>query len=160
MWLPTAYAALKGLVNYGFFKEAHDAASKLLEHMYKTYTEFEPHTIWECYSPEEFKPAINESNGKYVRPDFCGWSALGPISIYIEFVIGFYNIDAFKKIVEWAKPDDVKHEIGIKNLRFGSVITDIKALGEKCSVTSNEPYTLKINGKDYDISAGINEFVL
>ncbi|MBE6696713.1 MAG: hypothetical protein E7587_09725 [Ruminococcaceae bacterium] len=160
VWLPTAYAALKGLVNYGFFKEAHDAASKLLEHMYKTYTEFEPHTIWECYSPEEFKPAINESNGKYVRPDFCGWSALGPISIYIEFVIGFYNIDAFKKIVEWAKPDDVKHEIGIKNLRFGSVITDIKAVGEKCSVTSNEPYTLKINGKDYDISAGINEFVL
>lgn len=160
VWLPTAYAALKGLVNYGYFKEAHDTACKLLEHIYKTYNEFEPHTIWECYSPEEFKPAINEYGDKYVRPDFCGWSALGPISIYIEFVIGFHNIDAFKKIVEWAKPDNLKYETGIKNLRFGSVITDIKAIGEKCSVTSNEAYTLKINGKEYDIYPGTNELVL
>lgn len=160
VWLPTAYATLKGLANYGLYKEAHDAACKLLEHMYRTYTDFEPHTIWECYSPEEFKPALNETYENYVRPDFCGWSALGPISIYIEFVIGFHNVDAFKKLVEWAKPYDFKGEIGIKNLRFGSVVTDIKATGEKCCVSSNEPYTLKINGKEYKISAGENEFIL
>ena len=161
VWLPTAYATLKGLANYGFYEEAHKTAHKLLEHMYKTYTDFEPHTIWECYSPEEFKPATNEScSGEYVRPDFCGWSALGPITIYIEFVLGFHNIDAFKRIVEWAKPDTFKCKIGIKNLRFGSIITDIEALGEKCTVKSNEAYTLKINDKEYHISAGINEFVL
>ena len=160
VWLPTAYAALKGLANYGLYKEAHDAAYKLFEHMYKTYIEFEPHTIWECYSPEEFKPAVNDyGSNKYVRPDFCGWSALGPISIYIEFVLGFHNIDAFKKIVEWEKFDSFKGETGIKNLRFGSVITDIKACEGKCWVKSNEPYTLKINGKEYSISVGLNEFV-
>lgn len=160
VWLPTAYATLKGLVNYGFYKEAHDTACRLLEHIYRTYTEFEPHTIWECYSPKECKPATNEWGNRNVRPDFCGWSALGPISVYIEFVIGFHTIDAFEKTVEWAKPDSFKGKIGIKNLRFGNVITDIEAVGEKCTVTSNEPYTLKINGKKYDISVGINELSL
>ena len=62
--------------------------------------------------------------------------------------------------MEWAKPDTFKGKIGIKNLRFGSIITDIEALGEKCTVKSNEAYTLKINDKEYHISAGINEFVL
>lgn len=161
VWLPTAYAALKGLANYGFYEEAHKAAHKLLAHMYKTYTDFEPHTIWECYSPEECKPAFNERcSNEYVRQDFCGWSALGPIAIYIEFVLGFHNTDAFKRIVEWAKPDTFKGKIGIKNLSFGSIITDIEAFGEKCTVKSNEAYTLKINGKEYHISAGMNEFVL
>ena len=42
----------------------------------KTYTDFEPHTIWEAYSPTEFKPASNEfEKGELSRPDFCGWSA-------------------------------------------------------------------------------------
>lgn len=161
VWLPTAYAALKGLANYGFYKETHRLAYKLFEHMYKTYVEFEPHTIWECYSPEEFKPALNESNAnEYVRPDFCGWSALGPISAYIEFVIGFHRIDAFENVVEWAKPDAFEGKIGIKNLRFGKVITDIEAYGGKCIVKSNEPYTLKINEKEYCIFVGINELDL
>lgn len=160
VWLPTAYATLKGLANYGFYKEAHETACKLLEHMYKTYKEFDPHTIWECYSPEDFKPAIIEYRGKYVRPDFCGWSALGPISIYIEFVLGFHTINAFEKTVEWAKPDTFKGKIGIKNLHFGDIVTDTEAIGEQCKVKSNGAYVLKINGKDYSISKGINEFVL
>lgn len=159
VWLPTAYATLKGLVNYGLHKEAHETAIKLLEHMLKTYKEFEPHTIWECYCPEEFKPATNEEGKEtFVRPDFCGWSALGPISIYIEFVLGFYNIDAFKRVVEWAKPDTLKGKIGIMNLRFGNIITDIEAEGKECFIKSNEPYILNINGKEYSISAGINNF--
>lgn len=158
VWLPTAYAALKGLANYGYYEDARILARRLLEHMNKTCEEFEPHTIWECYSPTEAKPAINEFRDGYVRCDFCGWSALGPISVYIEFVIGFHKIDAFEKIVEWAKPDSVKSKIGIENLRFGNVVTDITAIGERCHVISNEPYTLKINGKEYKISEGINEF--
>lgn len=119
VWLPTAYATLKGLENYGFYNDAHSLSCTLLEHMYQTYKQFLPHTIWECYSPEEFSPAVNEyADGSLVRPDFCGWSALGPIAVYIEFVLGFHTIDAFCKVVKWAKPD-LKGEIGIKNLRFG-----------------------------------------
>lgn len=161
VWLPTAYAALQGLKNYGFYKQAHLASCKLLEHMYKTYTEFVPHTIWESYSPNNYKPASNETGtGALARPDFCGWSALGPISIYIEFVLGFHTINAFSKTVEWAKPDTVNGKIGIKNLRFGSVVTDIEAIGNKCTIKSNEEYSLVINGKVFEVSVGENEFAI
>ena len=160
VWLPTAYAALKGLIRYGRYKEARTTSIKLLEHMYKTYTQYTPHTFWECYSPEECRPATcTESVDSIVRPDFCGWSALGPISIYIEFILGFHTIDAFEKTVEWEKTDIFTGKVGIRNLRFGDVITDIEAFHEKCTVRSNRPYTLKINGKAYKISEGVNELL-
>jgi len=129
--------------------------------MYKTYTDFEPHTIWECYSPEEYKPATNETfTDELVRKDFCGWSALGPISIYIEHVLGFHTVNAFDKLVKWAKPDGFKGEIGIKNLRFGDVVTDIVADGNKVSVSSNGDYTLEINGVSCKVSAGNTNITL
>jgi hypothetical protein len=131
----------------------------LLNHIYKTYTEFSPHTIWECYSPAEYKPATNANDNGFVRPDFCGWSALGPISVYIEFVLGFHTINAFNNIVEWAKPD-VKGKIGIKNLRFGNVVTDIVANKNLVRIVSNIPYTLKINGVSFDIVAGEQTVIL
>ncbi|MBQ6846660.1 MAG: hypothetical protein IJO61_05965 [Oscillospiraceae bacterium] len=161
VWLPTAYASLRGLANYGLFDDARKASKKLLEHMYKTYTDFSPHTIWECYSPIKPEPALNEYRAnEYVRRDFCGWSALGPISVYIEFVLGFHRIDAFTKTIEWAKPKSFKGKIGIKNLRFGDIITDIEAKEDKCKVKSNAKYVLKINGEDYTILPGDNEFNL
>ncbi len=159
VWLPTAYATLVGLKNYGFYSLAHKTGLKLLNHINKTYTEYTPHTIWECYSPTEYKPSTNVNDNSIVRPNFCGWSALGPISVYIEFVLGFHTIDAFKNTIEWAKPD-VKGQIGIKNLRFGDVVTDIVANDNMCSVTSNKDFTLIINQKTYNILKGENNFTL
>lgn len=157
VWLPTAYAALCGLKEYGLFKQAHAASCKLLEHMYKTYTEFAPHTIWETYSPTECKPASNETGtGALARLNFCGWSALGPISVYIEFVLGFHSINAFTKTVEWELPENRNGKLGIKNLSFGAVVTDIIAENGTCKVTANEAYTLVICGKAYEICAGEN----
>lgn len=160
MWLPTAYATLKGLALYGYFEEAHAAAAKIVEHMYRTYTDYTPHTIWECYNPEEYKPGVQTQEEEIVRKDFCGWSALGPISVYIEFVLGFHTVDAFEKIVKWAIPGNVSGKIGIKNLRFGSIVTDIEADGKICTVVSNEAYTLEINGKDFEVMPGENHFSL
>lgn len=157
VWLPTAYATLKGLANYGYFEQAHHLAKKLFLAMLKTYQEYEPHTIWECYSPTEYKPATQVDDETIVRPDFCGWSALGPISIYLEYVLGFHTINSFQKVVEWAKPTDFKGKIGVKNLRFGSIVTDIIANGEVCIVESNASYTLKIDGRNYIIKRGINK---
>jgi hypothetical protein len=100
-------------------------------------------------------------NGKtVVRPDFCGWSALGPISIFIEYVLGFHKINAFENSVEWEKPCDISGKIGIRNLRFGNVVTDIIADGSRCTVTSNREYTLKVNGKAYEINIGENHICL
>lgn len=158
LWLPTAYATLKGLVNYSLFDEAQTLAQKILDHMYCTYKEYAPHTIWECYSPTEHKPATTADDKGTVRSDFCGWSALGPIAIYIETLLGFHRIDAFERVVEWAKPKVLTKKAGIKNLRFGDVITDIVAENGNCKVTSNAPYTLKIDGKSHEIFVGENSF--
>lgn len=158
VWLPTAYATLKGLVNYGYYDIAHTAALKLIEHMYQTYARFEPHSIWECYSPEKYEPAKTTDDKKTVRKDFCGWSALGPISVFIEFVLGFHTINAFEKIVKWEMPKDFNGKIGIKGLRFGDVVTDIISDGRDCFVTSNQEYTLEINGKKYEICIGNNNY--
>ncbi len=100
LWLPTAYMALKGLSSYGYHEKAREASVKIINHMLKTYEKVEPHTIWECYSPSAPEPSVDPNNTKDVRPDFCGWSALGPISVYIEFVLGFYEINGFKKTVK------------------------------------------------------------
>ena len=132
-------------------------AQKILTGMLKTYQEFEPHTIWECYSPTENKPAVQVDGKTIVRPDFCGWSALGPISIYLEFVLGFHMVNAFENIVEWAKPETLKGAIGVKNLRFGNIVTDIIADEKECTVVSNGVYTLKINGVSYSIKTGENK---
>lgn len=159
LWLPTAYATLVGMKNYKKFSKAHEAALKIVEHMYQTYVTHEPHTIWECYSPTEPKPAFNDK-GNYCKRDFCGWSALGPISVLIEHVLGFHTIDAFQNKVEWEKPKDIKGKIGIQNLRFGEIVTDIEANETHCSVSSNRPYTLAIRGKEYQIQSGENQFAL
>ncbi len=158
LWLPTAYAALKGMSEYGYHAEAHEAACKILKHMYETYVSYEPHTVWECYAPEKAEPGRQTQENVICRPDFCGWSALGPISIYIEYVLGFRKINAFEGVVEWEKPSELKGEIGIKGLRFSDVLTDILAKGNVCRVKSNAPYCLKICGKEYKIQKGENQF--
>lgn len=161
LWLPTAYAALLGFKEYGLFAEAQSAGQRILDHMLKTYKTFEPHTIWECYAPNAPRPAtIAEGTGELVRKDFCGWSALGAISVYIEFVLGFHSVNAFENTVDWARPRGFEKAVGIKNLRFGEVVTDIVAEGTLCTVVSNAPYTLRIDGKPFAIQIGTNKIKL
>ncbi len=160
LWLPTAYASMRGLVAYGYHGVAHEAGRRILDHMLATYDGYTPHTIWECYAPNFAEPATDVREKGVVRPDFCGWSALGPISIYIENVLGFHTVNAFTRTVEWEKPAEFKKAVGIRNLRFGDVVTDIVAEGKACTVTSNAHYTLKVCGKAYAIEAGKQTFTL
>lgn len=156
IWLPTAYMAIKAIEKYGFFDEANETSEKILSHMLKTYIEYSPHTIWECYSP--VAPAPSSNHGKRVREDFCGWSALGPISLFIENVLGFYEIDASNHIVKWNLHHTCRH--GIERLKFGDVLTDIIYSDKIISVKSNSYYTLIINGKANHIRPGINTITL
>jgi hypothetical protein len=118
-----------------------------------TFQTYEPHTIWECYQPEAPLPATGKDDTGRVRPDFCGWSALGPISLLIENVLGFHAIDADRRRVQWRRSQSGRH--GVRRLRFGDVTTDIVALDdERVEVTTNTPYTLVINGRPHAIPAG------
>jgi hypothetical protein len=78
--------------------------------------------------------------------------------MYIEQVLGFRKIDAFENCVYWEMPDGCKGQIGIRNLRFGNIVTDIVAEGDICEVNSNGPYMLYIKETAYQIQPGENRF--
>lgn len=160
VWLPLVYMSTKALEAYGYFEIAYRNAYNLLLQMLVVYENFEPHTIWECYSPSQALPAQIQwgEQRKWVAKDFCGWSALGPISLFIENILGFYEINAIQKIVKWNKRGN--KEQGIRNLIFGNITTDIIARNGFLEVTSNECYRLVVNGKTYNITEGNHRFKL
>lgn len=153
IWLPTTYMALKATDSSGEYDLARSIASSLLEHMYKTYVSFDPHTIWECYSPTEHEPARNKQ-GELVRPDFCGWSALGPISIFIEDVIGIKEANAFDNTLACAFDKHPEGRVGVRNYRFGNIVCSIIATDKKIKVTTNKPFTLITDGRNIEVPAG------
>ena len=158
IWLPTAYMGTKALEKYGYQAEADTAAENLLAHMYRTYREVEPNTIWECYSPSRDHPVVR-LNGHIVRPDFCGWSALGPISMFIENVLGFHAVDALQKRVAWRLHQQSPH--GLRNFKFGSITADLLYDGKgTVTVSSTAPFTLAVNGSSYAVQAGDNRFAI
>lgn len=156
IWLPTSYMTIKALEAYGYNELADELSEKTIRQQLATYKAIEPHTIWECYSPSQNTPSTE--HGRRARPDFCGWSALGPISLFIENVLGFRHVSALKQEVEWIlKAKNGRH--GIANLHFGQTKTDILFDGKnKVSVTSTTPYTLIINGQKFSVKTGKNTF--
>lgn len=154
VWLPLAYMSTKALEAYGYYDVAYENSYNLLLHMSETYRTFKPATVWECYSPSAPQPSERQykDGRELVRHDFCGWSALGPISLFIENVLGFYNIDATKNLIEWHKKGQGKQ--GIRNLRFENIITDIIADGRQVKIKTNRPYILVVNGNKYKVKEG------
>lgn len=154
VWLPTAYMGIKALEKYKMYELADETAEKVLTQMSRSYNDFTPHTIWECYNPSGDTPAKN-GKGRFVRTDFCGWSALGPISLFIENVIGIKEVNADKALVRW----DIHHsfEHGLKNLRFSDTVTSLIYKDGVVSVDSNKAYRLIINGRKHCIKPGHNE---
>ena len=158
IWLPTTYMAIKAIEKYGYHEEADAIAEKVINQQLAAYRNMEPHTVWECYSPSGDAPSTE--HGRRVRPEFCGWSALGPIALFIENVLGFKKVSAAGKEVRWRlKKNKGRH--GIRNLRFGDIVTDIVFNGEgTVSVTSNASYSLIINGNTHSVRKGDTEIKL
>lgn len=156
LWLPTAYMGIKGLENYGYTARADEAAEKILEQQYQTYKNVSPHTIWETYAPSSNAPSTEYGN--IVRQDFCGWSALGPISLFLENVLGFHHVNAVDKVVEWRLHQEGRH--GVTNFTFGGITTDIVADGGIVTVRSSGDYTLKVNGIAMPVGPGVQSYDL
>jgi hypothetical protein len=155
VWLPTAYMGIRALTENGQGDLADETAEAVLNWMYLTYRDYAPHTIWECYNPTRPEPAFHDAN--LVRSNFCGWSALGPISLFIENVIGIHSVDALHHVVTWHLHQPGRN--GIRNFRFGDVTTDLIADGKgHVDVVSNRPYMLIINGKSLKVKTGKQRF--
>ena len=153
IWLPTCYMTIKSLERYGRLDLAADLARRIIDLQYRTFRDVEPHTIWECYSPSGPYPST-EKTGKLCRQDFCGWSALGPISLLIENVIGLYDADAFTNTLKLHRTKQGIH--GIRNFRFGNITADIILSDDSITVTTDKPFTLEVDGRPYALSAGEN----
>lgn len=152
VWLPTAYMGTKALERYGFYKIADATAFKLLRHMLRTYQEWTPHTIWELYSPTAPEPGTTKIKIGRGRPDFCGWSALGPISLFIENVLGFRRIDALEQKITWNPPQ--KGRSGIRRLQIGSILADLIHEDGRIEVTTNGKFTLEVKGRACIVEKG------
>jgi glycogen debranching enzyme len=79
-WPPTTYMVLRGLVRAGREKLAREIA---LNHHANVVSVFrETGTLFENYAPESAAP------GNPSRRDFVGWGGLGPVAVFLEYVLG------------------------------------------------------------------------
>jgi len=116
VWAPTNYMITRGLMLAGRGDVAHDIAMRYLAALGRTRAAVEPHTLWECYSPEADLPGLAAYTGARVKPDFVGWTGLGPIAMLIENVIGL-DVNAPEGRVHWAIRLTEEH--GIRRLPVG-----------------------------------------
>ena len=119
--------------------------------MERTFREFSPHTIWECYSPTAYRPSTNKVN-ELVRQDFCGWSALGPIALMIENVVGLVRMDAAEQRIEWLPGGSGR--MGMKNLPLGGNRISLVLENDRISVDCIQPFRLIFRGRELACPAG------
>ena len=151
VWVPLAYVSSRALADHGHRELARTASTALLEHMVSTYVGHAPSTIWEAYAPVEPVPATDKDGRTSVRAEFCGWSALGPISMLIEHVLGF-RVDATTQTVRWDPGAEGRQ--GIRRLRCGATSVDAVADGDEVVVETDHPITLVLDGRAIQLGVG------
>ncbi len=165
VWLPTSYMGVQGLMKYGYMAEAKDATRKTMQRIINTY--YNPAfprqagvaggTIWECYSPEGDKPSTE--HGRTARRDFCGWSALGPISMQIESYLGLYRVDGFNRTVYWWWDGERNMRVANLSLMGDTVASfEVDANG-MVSVLTNKAFTLVMNGFVQEIQPNATTYI-
>ena len=178
VWAPTDYMIIKGLDIFPLRELAAIAAMNHIRNMYKVYKNFTPSpeeiapdqqrenykTIWECYAPDFVQPATRWDGDYLCRPDFVGWSGLGPIALLLENVIGLQP-SAPRDELYWNLRLREMH--GVENYRFGDNNIDIICLKNELpvapaeiTITSNSPFHLVVSSqvgvKEFEIDAGEN----
>lgn len=136
VWAPTNYMIIKGLELNGYDDLATKASMNYLKGMYCVFEDSQ--TVWENYSPDTC------DRGYPAKPDFVGWTGIGPIALLIENIIGL-RISAVDSTITWRISRTDKH--GIQNLKLGDVTLDL--LCEKRD-NHNSPIMLTVTA-DSDI---------
>lgn len=148
VWAPTNYAAIRGMKENGRSALAREAAIRYLQTVCQVANDpVYGNTIWECYSPSEYRPATAEA-GEIVRADFVGWSGLAPIAMLIENIIGL-SFDATKNTVTFEMfPNQL---CGLDNMLFNGSKLSVACtkyepvVGESIiEVTAEKPFTLVV----------------
>lgn len=114
VWAPTETMVIRGLERYGRDDLARQIA---LEHLALLATVFrETGTVWENYSAETPSP------GNPAKPDFVGWTGIGPILYLIEYAVGL-KADALENEIVWKI--DSPQRVGAERFWFDGITVDL-----------------------------------
>jgi glycogen debranching enzyme len=163
VWAPTNYAIIRGLSLRGHDDFAAEAVVRYLGQLSEVYRQ--TGTLWELYAPDRPSPGSSVLGDKTpfkARPDFVGWTGLGPIAMLIENIIGL-RADAPNNRLVWhlGRTD----RFGIDNFKFGDVIVSLSCERResakspaKISVKSNKLFELVVikqgAEKKFNVSPG------
>jgi glycogen debranching enzyme len=149
VWAPTNYMVARGLQRFGYQDLAREIAVRHVAAMCSVAKNRKYGGIWECYSPEFMRPAAREG-AKLVRPDFVGWTGLGPIAMLIEQIFGF-DFDAKANRIHWMIVTPGRH--GVRNLRFNgqhvSMVCEAASRGcRRVTIETQKPLRLTLEAPD------------
>src|SRR5581483_5341659 len=134
----------------------HDLATAIASNHVRNVTDVsnETGTLWECYAPEAASP------GDQARPDFVGWSGLGPVAGLLEYVLGVRTSGVDR--VVWTVGLTEAH--GVRRMPVGAEATvDLLCAARngvedepQVTVEANRPVTVEVrwNGGLKTIEAG------
>jgi len=108
VWSPTTYMVLRGLRRAGLTADEHAIALRHCEAVWKVFET--TGTVHENYAPVKAAP------GRPAKPDFVGWSGLGPVALLIESVFGI-TVDWPTRTLVWVVR--LADEFGIDELPVG-----------------------------------------
>jgi hypothetical protein len=132
-WAPTNAAAAWGFARAGRYDLARRIVLRHLEVVLEVF-----HTtgcIWENYCAER------SERGSWSIPDYA-WSALGPIALLYEVLIGV-RPDALRQRIRWVLPE--KPGWGLERIPLGPATTDLCLLdGRRINVASDRAFVLEL----------------
>lgn len=135
-WAPTNYAAIKGLLRVGQRDLARTLTTLHLQRVYEVWSQ--TGKLWENYCSEESMP------GNHSAPDYC-WSALGPIALVFEVLLGL-SPDAIRRTLRWLPAADER--VGVQRFPLGPATINLlqqpRADGRWIEVLTDAPFTLEL----------------
>ncbi|MEA1875387.1 MAG: trehalase family glycosidase [Bacteroidota bacterium] len=151
IWSPTNHMIVKGLNANNRHQLSREIVCNHLDNMSAVFKE--TGTVWENYAPEAAE------KGNLARPDFVGWSAVGPITELIENYIGI-TLDVPANTVYWNLLSTEK--LGVRNLLFGNAPIELfcnqrESLDDRIEITTqtSKSFILIINNGEKTVTKKI-----
>lgn len=137
VWPPTNYMAITGVARAGYRQVARDTAVRHLQCVWEVWRD--TGHIWENYASEA------SVRGSLSGPNYS-WSALGPVALLLEIVIGL-RPRAIDMAIDWSVPAD--ETIGVRNYPLGpatiSLMHRAAPTGRAIEVTTDRRFRLMID---------------
>lgn len=138
VWSPTNTMVVRGLEKYGYDELAREIAVEHLDRVTQVF--METGTFWENYAADFIR------QGDKGKPDFVGWSGIGPILFLLEHAIGIKG-DALRNELRWRINPDLG-ESGCRRYWFNGRTVDLHAVPDRgqfaVTARSDGPLTLRI----------------